>query len=84
LLILSARSERFKVQQWERASNDWSDSERKNERSDSDCTTECESDNKYRHFNDGASATYFDAALSKTGKQSVAWPRPEPSADVHA
>jgi len=35
LLILSARSERFKVQQWERASNNWSDSERKYERSDS-------------------------------------------------
>jgi hypothetical protein len=84
LLILSARRERFKVQQWERASNDWSDSERKNERSDSDCTAKCESDDEHRYFNDGASATYFDAALSKTGKQSVAWPRPEPSADVHA
>jgi hypothetical protein len=84
LLILSARSERFKVQQWERASNNWSDSERKYERSNSDRTTKCESNDEYRNFNDGAGATYFDAALSKTGKQSIARSWPESSADVHA
>jgi hypothetical protein len=68
LLILSARSERFKVQQWESASNDWSNTERKYERSNSDRTAKGKSNNQHGHLDDGACATYFDAALCKASE----------------
>jgi hypothetical protein len=71
LLILSARSERFKVQQWERARNDWSDTERKYERSNSDRTAKGESNNQHGHLDDGANAAAAVAAgVGNRGRQS--------------
>jgi hypothetical protein len=56
------------VEQWERASNNWPNPERKDQRSDSNCASERKTHNKNTDLNNGACATHRESAFGETSE----------------